>query len=393
MFAIAAILLLGTSIMSGPAPADPPRTWPAAWRAVTGPRIGVADAASARSGDLHLITGGFTEGLEATSAIQYLHESRGWQPIGQAMLHPRAGHSLVKLDDERIMVLGGWSGRLPDEVIQRIDAEIFEPLRPERRRLVPSPLPDPGPQGLLGHSLTRLADGRVVLVFASHAVVFDPLHEEWSAPLTLDSPRRNHAAYSPDGHSVVLVGGEKNDTIETLIPDPSGEWDVQPWTIDQSFPLQHAGLVPVDARHGLLVGGVQPDGQCSRRTWTLDVHTRQISPAMDLPWATGISRPLIARTDFGLVVVSGEYPTSAGPRPVDSACFIQPASSRTWLLPGSPGNSIRQVLLMKSSSSFDLLGGYRYRAPERKRALTDKPAAHVLEMAHHMSLGKFAHAD
>ena len=126
MLAIAAIFLLGTSIMPGPAPADPPRTWPASWRSVSGPRLAVADAASARSGDLHLITGGFTEGLEATPAIQYLHESRGWQPIGQAMLHPRAGHSLVKIDDERIMVLGGWSGRLPDEVTQRIDAEIFE---------------------------------------------------------------------------------------------------------------------------------------------------------------------------------------------------------------------------------------------------------------------------
>ena len=393
MLAIAAIFLLGTSIMPGPAPADPPRTWPASWRSVSGPRLAVADAASARSGDLHLITGGFTEGLEATPAIQYLHESRGWQPIGQAMLHPRAGHSLVKLDDERIMVLGGWSGRLPDEVTQRIDAEIFEPLRPERRRMIPSPLPAPGPQGLLGHSLTRLADGRVVLVCESHAVVFDPLHEEWSAPLTLDTPRRNHAAYSPDGHSVVLVGGEKNDTIETLIPGPSGEWDVHAWTIDQSLPLQHAGLVAVDARHGLLVGGMQPDGQCSRRTWTLDVHARQISPGMDLPWPTGISRPLIARTDFGLVIVAGEYPTPAGPRPVASACFMQLASSRTWLLPGSPGNSIRQVLLMKSSSSFDLLGGYRYQAPPRKRALTDKPAAHVLETAHHMTLDRFAHAD
>ncbi|MCP3859563.1 MAG: hypothetical protein GY704_07915, partial [Phycisphaeraceae bacterium] len=206
-----ALLLTGGAAAGGDPPARTSpiggRTHPAVWRSEAPPRIAVADAGAATLDRTAILVGGFTADLAATAAVQVRNPRRGWEPVGCALLTPRADATVIALDEERLLVIGGWTGVLPDEVTRLGSIEICEPAQPHRRRTTPSPF-ETTEEGLDGHAATVLPDGRVVLLHRNRLAVFDPDSERWSPPTTLDTTCLHASVASVGPDQLVLIGGE-----------------------------------------------------------------------------------------------------------------------------------------------------------------------------------------
>ena len=339
--------------------AEPPRAWPAHWTEVIAPTVDVAQARGCDLDGLRVLTGGFTETLEATAAIQLQTPQRGWMPIGQAMLRPRAGHSILPLDEERILVIGGWEGVLPNTTVAHHDAEIIEPRYPERRRILEVPLPNLSEKGLTGHSLTQLDDGRIVLVCGTHAVLFNPKDEQWSKPIPLSHPRRHHSACSTDGTSLLIAGGDFPP--EYIQPDEDGVFSSTVW--EHSGPLvRYASMAPMSSGKAIMIGGESADGTCSESTWIFDTQTAQITLGPPLPLGEGMRNPVVIKTAAGILVASGERQSPDGLRNISHPLIVQPERNRVWYVPTEPDRFVHQAVIPTMDGSIELIGGYRFSA-------------------------------
>ena len=337
--------------------ADPPRAWPAQWSDAIPPTVDVAQARACNIDGLIVLTGGFTDDLAATPAIQLKSSRRGWMPIGQAMLRPRAGHSLIALDDERILVIGGWEGKLPDKTHAHRDAEIIEPRYPERRRSLEVPLPNLEEEGLTGHSATQLDDGRIVLVCGTHAVFFNPKNEQWSTPISLSYPRRHHSACSTDGNSVLIAGGDSPP--ESIQPDENGDFYSVPW--EASSPsVRYASMARVNSHTAIMIGGESEDGACPESTWLFDTRTSEVTPGPSLPSGEGMRNPILIKTPAGILIASGERKRPGGLRNISQPLVIQPERNRIWFVAAPPDRFVHQTAVRTFDGSIELIGGYRF---------------------------------
>jgi hypothetical protein len=152
-----------------------------------------------------LVAGGCSGRGATANAEIYDEESERWAPVGE-MTEPRCSHVAVPLVDGRVFVMGGGHGRLPD----LRSAEIFDPATSTFASL----------GGMRGnHYLaTRLADGRVLLtggqgvggeVLAS-AELFDPASDTFEPTGDMTTARVKHAAaVLPDGRVLVIGGSDQ----------------------------------------------------------------------------------------------------------------------------------------------------------------------------------------
>jgi N-acetylneuraminic acid mutarotase len=200
--------------------------------------------------------------IEPADLVESYNTDTGeWQTRGP-MNEPAMEHSLVLLDDGRVMVVGGFNES--DKMHGTDRAEIFDPgttdwtltgstnvsrmfpvaiTLSDGRALVTgsavshSPVPNNSPNSetydhdtgewtatgpmsvrRFGHTLTLLSDGRVLAaggedpmgddyLLYSSTEIFDPDTNTWSAGPDLSQPRSSHSAtLMPDG-SVLLAGG------------------------------------------------------------------------------------------------------------------------------------------------------------------------------------------
>jgi hypothetical protein len=126
--------------------------------------------------------------------------SRTWTVAGR-LLHPMVGPSAAVMGDGRILVTGGCCPITAE-------SEIFDPrigeARPAARML----------EARMGHTLTRLQDGKITAIGGStvskafsSVEVFDPSGDTWSPLPALNAPRSLHAALTLDGGGLLVVGG------------------------------------------------------------------------------------------------------------------------------------------------------------------------------------------
>ncbi len=364
-----------------------PRTHPAVWRPERAPKIAVADAGVATLDRAAVLVGGFTGDLAATAAVQVRNARHGWEPVGCALLTPRADATVVSLDERRLLVIGGWTGVLPDEVTRLGSVEICEPAQPHRRRATASPF-ETADDGLDGHAATMLPDGRVALLHRNRLSIFDPESEEWSSPTTLDA-RCLHASVSAiDSDHLVLIGGEVLEgetTIRSIHLGSDAPRRVN-WS-DASMPaLEHAASILLDDHRILVVGG-SIDGTSDSRTWILDAARRIVRPGPTLPLAGGIADAFLHQRGDDVLVVGGERRIEGRPIPPSGAAIVQLGRNSARRLPDPPTSAIRTAILA-NSAGIERIGGYRF-----ETATADRGRASVLEAAASLRLVPVVVAD
>ncbi len=126
------------------------------------------------------------------------------------MTVPRATQTATKLDDGRILIVGGFG---TDTDGDPGSTEFFDPTS---RRFEAGPrLTSPR----YGHSATRLADGRVLIAggfgpsgkVLNSAEIFDPTADTFTATGRLGVARADHEAVLLDDGRVLLIGGTADD--------------------------------------------------------------------------------------------------------------------------------------------------------------------------------------
>src|SRR5581483_1200775 len=167
-----------------------------------------------------LVTGGIGAGADGTvgavSAVDVYASSAGFAaatPMGTA----RSGHTAVKLQDGRVLVVGGsTSANVPDPALA--SAEIYDPAAATWT-----------PVGGLadarsGHSASLLADGRVLIAGGANAGVarasleiFDPATLRFTAANAVATARKEHAAATLADGRVLLAGGTNDAGVVASI--------------------------------------------------------------------------------------------------------------------------------------------------------------------------------
>lgn len=165
-----------------------------------------------------LITGGwkglngFWTGRDAQATAEvYVPATRNFLNIG-SMKVPRAGHSMTKLKDGRVLIVGGYKLDAQGRGLGLTSAEIFDPSSSSFKKL-PARLRN----GRGHHTATLLRDGRVLIAGGFHRdskatntlEIFDPKTNSFSVVKNQMTEARayHQAVLLPDG-KVFLVGGE-----------------------------------------------------------------------------------------------------------------------------------------------------------------------------------------
>jgi len=129
------------------------------------------------------------------------------EPSGWALAEPlevsRVGHSVTLLGDGRVLVVGGEQTSQP-----RADVEIFDPVTGRWQRAASLAA------ARAYHTATLLGDGRVLVTGGeddgrlSSAEVYDPAADVWTSAANLLAPRSNHTATLLTDGRVLVAGGD-----------------------------------------------------------------------------------------------------------------------------------------------------------------------------------------
>lgn len=351
---------------------------PASWRSLDGPRVAVAGAAGVVVDDRAALIGGFTERLEATAAVQIRDPRHGWMPVGTALLEARAEATVVPLDDGSVLVIGGWSGRLPDQTTALGTVERCDPWNPQHRRPVPPPWPDRVETGLEGVAACGLPDGRVLVVHGTEAVIFDPGDDSWSRPARLAGARRG-ATLVPlasrflqdddddDGDDgtieVLAIGGgrtARDPAIESILIEGDSSITCVDWPAG-SLPSDVTGIAAIAVGEDVvLAGGTRGDSTLDR-SWRISPPRRAVEPGPRLPIEGGITHARLARLGRRLVLLGGERRLDGRPLPAVHGAVLRSDLGRVWGLPPGPIAAVRATVLVDSASGeIELVGGYRF---------------------------------
>lgn len=357
----AIILALGSTVASSTAWATPPVDHPAQWRTVDSPRVGVADATAIEldDGGLALI-GGFTDLLQATAAVQRRDPKAGWEPIGTSLLTPRSAPLVARLPENGLLVVGGWTGTLPHDVVHLSDAELCDPRRPEQRRALPAPFPDRSTPGLEGATMCTLADGRILLIHDRDLAIFDPTSLTWSLRSRGGHVRRFAAAIAlPDGSALIIGGGDEDaPAVESIRIDPAGGVERKSWESPIDPRLQHPASLRLNQREVLVAGG-EIAGRSVVETWLLDVVDRKVRAVSPLPIVGGLSRGTLVHIDDRVLLVGGETVDRRFPSPASHGAVLRPPWNRPLRLAASPVPAVRTMVVSRSRGAL-VIGGYRF---------------------------------
>ncbi len=201
-----------------------------------------------------LVVGGTDVDRRTLRSAELFEPSTGQWSMAEA---PGWGHggaqAAAVLEDGRVLLVSG------------MQAELYEPVTGRWTKAGPAG----GAAGThrSGHTVTRLADGRVLVVggntsrAAETAEVFDPATGTWTLVDAPNMPRESHGAVLTAEGAVLVVGGYHFatgtlDEVERLDP-ATGMWSL---VMALQVPRRGAGVLRLPGGEVLLVGGFNDAG-------------------------------------------------------------------------------------------------------------------------------------
>ena len=184
---------------------------------------------------------------------------RDWTS-GPSLNTARLNHTATRLDDGRILVVGGFNHITFNDLSS---AEIYDPVTDSWSSAGNLSFARSGV-----HTATLLQDGRVLVVggfnhiiidVLSSAEIYDPVTNTWSTTGSLSTARGHHTSTLLSDGRVLVIGGSDLFSIHSSVEiyDPaSGTWS-DASSLNDARQLHSANLLP-DGRI-LVAGGYDPD--------------------------------------------------------------------------------------------------------------------------------------
>ena len=205
---------------------------------------------------------GFLKTSEYYDPTKIIYSSENtWTTAGNLNV-ARANHTATTLLDGRVLIVGGENETGLGEPQILKSAEIYDPLTESWS------LANPMLTARIGHTATRLQDGRVLVVGGcssalncnSSAEIYNPSSNTWTTITSMNSARKNHAAVLLLDGTVMVTGGYNYGSPlstyykSTEIYDPSSN----SWTTKDSMLDARSEHFAVVRRDGKVVvaGGV-----------------------------------------------------------------------------------------------------------------------------------------
>jgi DNA-binding CsgD family transcriptional regulator/N-acetylneuraminic acid mutarotase len=228
---------------------------------------------------------------------------------------PRHDHSATLLRDGRVLVIGGYNNQQQ----WLSDAEIYDPARNLWTAIAPL-----YPHGTI-HTATLLKDGRVLVVggcigggvCTERVELFDPRTDTWIPAASLPAPRSGQTADLLNDGRVLVAGGTNANGLsvggDAFIYDPQKDQ----WTVTGPMisPRSFAGSVQLKNGHVLVAGGIAADGA---PVWNVLSSAEIYDPASNT-WSAAASlstaRFQYVLTSFNngqILAIGGTYDGSQG---------------------------------------------------------------------------------
>lgn len=218
---------------------------------------------------------------------------------------PRASHGAVPLADERVLVVGGWTGREATAT-----AEVYDP---EADRWTAA---GEMTEARMSPSVAALPDGRVLVTGGeprtgaarASAEVFDPTTATFSAVGPMRTRRSSHVAVALDDGRVLVMGGhEDSGTVlrSAEIFDPAT--DAFRPAGEMAVPRHKHGAALLPDGRVLVVGGSDAQDFRGRYASTeiYDPETETFDEGPELRWRRHKIRDAVVALPSGAVLVAG----------------------------------------------------------------------------------------
>ncbi|GHH82765.1 hypothetical protein GCM10018793_43150 [Streptomyces sulfonofaciens] len=313
-----------------------PRQWPAAEESA----VLLADGTVLAAG------GAVIRGTGTGECHLFLPADRTWQPTG-SLAQPRLLHSLTKLEDGRVLAVGGMpqTDRLPFQPLGT--AEVYDPAS---KSWAPT-TGKPG-TGRSTHTATLLPDGTVlvaggwgesspgVLRSLRSAELFDPATGRWAPAEPMTDVRSDHCAVRlPDGRVLVVGGITHTDVYRWAGQSFCELYDpvTGTWSPTGSLRIPRSGHQATLLADGtvLVTGGVALEGRKSRTfhpqsPW----HTELYNPAAGT-WTPAGNMPIGRAHHRALALPSGRVLVLGGAHSATydagyAAAAVYDPRSRAW---------------------------------------------------------------
>lgn len=337
-----------------------------------GPALPVFDGAIVtRRGRVALI-GGVNESLEITPAIQVFKPGEGWLPIGSQLTEPRAQFTITPIDETRYLITGGVQGRIGSDTRTLATCEVLDPFIAGTQTV--EPLDEP----LIGHTAHRLDDGRIVIVGGSAVRIFDPKSMVWTKRIRLNRRRAYHCSAVVDQYTIVIIGGDRGGTIESIDlsqDDPQAEL----WPVRLSAAIERASLASLPEHDLLLIGGVDWQSRTSLdTTWWIDVENRAIRKGPSLRIIGGVADPFVTVHRGRIIILGGERITPESRAAANVSRMIDLNNgARLWSLAPLPDDFSRRSWQTLPGGRIALFGGYRFVDEEAATKEGIDPGVHI----------------
>ena len=329
-----------------------------AWQTLAPMPVGVFAAAASRAGDRAVITGGINQGGFSETAVQRMDLGRSaWLTVTRLRM-ARCFHAQVTLADQRVLVLGGQSGRVPGALRPIASCELVDPAT---GRVWPVPdLPRP----LFEPTAHALGDGRVLVIGGQGAWVLDPALRGWEQVADLHHQRRAHASVELDDGTILVVGGQAGGGPELL--------DIAAGTsrlvaVDGVEGLDDLEVVALPGRRAWVLGGQKPGGDTVDQTWVLDLADPggpKCEPGPPLLVRGGLADHRIVQVGPWVIVAGGETQRAGVDVELSVARLLDTGTLAVWSLPDLPG-AHDDAVAVATGRGMILFGGFTTRPGRR----------------------------
>src|SRR5712691_3948439 len=363
---------------TGPIPAQAKATDFGAWAPAPDLLEGhVAHTATPLDDGRVLIAGGADVRGVATAGSEIFDAKANRWIRAASMRSARAAHTATRLSDGSVLVTGGRTGLsiFPVEIL--MTAEIYHPLTNSWTVAAPMHVPRSS------HSATRLQDGRVLVVGGTtlasgsplpaaqleQAEVYDPKRDSWSLAGTGLPPLSGQAATLMPGGGVLVTGGFTDmgfATVSAEIFDPATNlWKPTTWPMARARYGHSAPLLP-DGKV-LLAGGYSTRTEISGAGIYPNPELLTASEMFDLRGNTwmGVGYSAIPRFEHSatllrngtVLVVGSAYASNA-----DSQIF-DPKNTEQWASTGLIMDRYLHTATMLADDRVLVAGGFGVGSP------------------------------